>query len=166
MFTTIERFPDYEIDITGQVRTKKTKYLKSCKLDRGGYYIYQLQLDKKEHNINRHRLIAETFIPNPNNKWCVDHINGIRTDDRLENLRWATASENLQNKTKQCNGHYSIYKGVSFDKNRNKWKVRINKNGKPVFQARFDTEREAVEAYNKNATIHFGEFARLNVFQN
>ena len=43
------------------------------------------------------RLVALTFIPNPDNKSDVDHINTIRTDDSLENLRWVTRSENMNN---------------------------------------------------------------------
>lgn len=49
----------------------------------------------KRHRV--HRLVAETFIPNPDNKSFVDHINRIRDDNRVENLRWVTRSENERN---------------------------------------------------------------------
>lgn len=51
-----------------------------------------------------HRLVAETFIPNPENKLCVDHINGNRLDNRVENLRWVTRSENVHNPNTIWNG--------------------------------------------------------------
>lgn len=66
---------------------------------RAGYIVSRItrDRDKKTVNMTNHRLVVETFIPNPEGKSLIDHINGIRTDNRVENLRWATSSENKIN---------------------------------------------------------------------
>lgn len=62
-----------------------------------GYLRTTLSKNNKGKHYSVHRLVAEAFIPNPNNLPCIDHINTIRDDNRVENLRWCTAEENMAN---------------------------------------------------------------------
>lgn len=65
--------------------------------DDNRYRIVTLWKDKKKHKIFVHVLVATAFLPNPGEKKEVDHINGVRYDNQVENLRWVTRSENRQN---------------------------------------------------------------------
>jgi len=71
------------------------KYL-SLQLNSGGYPVVRPSLEGKLRTIAAHRLIAMAFLPNPNNYKCVNHKNGIKTDNRVENLEWCTHSQNTQ----------------------------------------------------------------------
>jgi len=124
----INGYTDYLIYNDGRVWSKKGNRFKISRINKSGYE--QVNLSKegncKTHNI--HRLIAEHYISNTENKKCVDHINRIRTDNRVENLRWATYSENSQNRSATNNTSGHIY--VSYIKSRDSWKFKKSINNK------------------------------------
>ena len=78
---------------------------------------------------------------------CLDHINGIRSDNRIENLRTCTKSENLQNRIFKNTS--SKYVGVCWNKSRNKWRAQIQVNGKLVHIGYFENEIDAAISHDK-----------------
>tara|TARA_R110002096_G_scaffold136408_1_gene288939 strand:+ start:603 stop:1067 length:465 start_codon:yes stop_codon:yes gene_type:complete len=96
--TEIEGYENYLIFEDGVIINTDTGKEKKPKSDLG-YYRMGLYKDTKEKLFKLHRLIALAFIPNPENKPCVDHINRDKKDNRIENLRWVTRSENSRNKS-------------------------------------------------------------------
>jgi hypothetical protein len=92
-----------------------------------------------------HRIVAIAFHGVQEKGRNVDHINRIKTDNRAENLRWATFSENSCNKEKVN----SKYNGVSFDKRRNKYICTFRLNDKYIRLGSFDDDYEAAKMYDK-----------------
>jgi len=92
----------------------------------------------------------------------IDHRNGDGLDCQKQNLRRVTQQQNKQGFTRKCEGCTSPFRGVSWDKARGLWAVRLKADGKQLFLGRFDDEMEAAKAYDSAAFTHFGEFASPN----
>ena len=135
----IKDFENYLIYEDGRVYSKKTnKFLKPFTDNSKGYLCCKLYNNyfKKNKTQKVHRLVAEHFIPNPDNKPQIDHINRIKTDNRIENLRWATNSENQLNKNKKIN--HNIFK------TKNTYYVKIKRIGLTYIKRNILTEEEAI----------------------
>lgn len=101
----IEGFPNHVITTDGRIivlsyedlngRIRKTKELKQH-LDNDGYPTVKITHKGKKRITKVHRLVAETFIPNPSNSETVNHIDGDKTNNHVSNLEWATRSEQMQ----------------------------------------------------------------------
>ena len=150
--------PKYEgVYLVSNLGRVKRIYFKTSRilkpgLTKQGYPMVVLSI----HNIRRtfavHKLVAITFLNHTpcGNKLVIDHINGIKTDNRIINLQELTQRDNV---TRNPIGK-SKYRGVSFNKRDNRWVSNIKHNGKRISLGSFKTEIEASEAYeNKLKTI-------------
>lgn len=99
----VPNFDGYEVSDKGRVRSfRRRSYQNNGKghilkpvISNKGYEQVSLYKDKKQYQKSIHRLVAESFIPNPENKRTVNHKNCVKTDNQASNLEWATSSENV-----------------------------------------------------------------------
>lgn len=158
----ITDYPNYKISNLGQVRNSKGKIL-ALDITRGHYYI-KLYKDSKGKMKYIHKLIAEAFIPNPNNFPLIDHIDRNPLNNSIDNLRWATISQNGYNR--QTKPHSSKYRGVYWNKETNKWVCKISINNKTKYIGQYETEEEGAKAFNEFVISHdLGEFIELNIIE-
>lgn len=88
-------FSNYFIEITGRVFSLKYMIYLVNGLDSKRYHFVTMRADTGEYISHRiHQLLARAFIPNPYNHSCVNHINGVKTDNNLTNLEWCSIYEN------------------------------------------------------------------------
>lgn len=141
---TIEEFKNYKVSSLGRVRNDKLKRDITLTLNRDGYYMAWLYDKERQKRCLVNRLVALAFIPNLENKPETDHINRIRTDNRVENLRWVTSQENKKNMVMPLGktGHRHI---MMADCGSGSFRVNIRRSW-GVFQKCFKTLEEAIRA--------------------
>lgn len=139
----IKGFSNYEISTKGQVRNRTTLYILKGRLSKSGYLQVSIKDDEdgKFKNQYIHRLVALTFIPNLENKKEVNHKDGIKTNNILENLEWVTSSENQKHR-------HSI--GINKTSNRKVGMFDIDGN---LIQS-FDSIVEAYKTLNKPSRVN------------
>lgn len=123
--------------------------------DRGGNWYAQARINGKRTRMHR-------FIMGAQKGQMLDHINGNGLDNRECNLRLCTNSQNQHNQKMRRKEASSIYKGISWYRNLEKWKAQITYNRKHMHLGYFSNEIEAARVYDKRAVELFGEFAKTN----
>lgn len=139
--------------------TNGRKVLKTYKIN-SGYHCLKLHGADGKKAYLLHRLIAITFLDNPQGKAEVNHRDGDKGNNALDNLEWVTSAENKAHAratglseynfpTKGMKlGKSSKYRHVGWDKDRQKWHASIRVNGRNVHQRRFDSEVDAARHVN------------------
>jgi hypothetical protein len=139
---TIPGYPAYKVSNTGDVIGYQG-ILRPTTVD-GGYKRLNLHRDGKLKSFLVSRLVALAFIPNPENKPEVDHINRIRSDNRVENLRWATRGD--QNVNRAYKPSNTGHRNISKRRGRSTYDVRIMRHDQVVFYKYCKTLDEAIQA--------------------
>lgn len=143
----------YQVSNLGNVKSlnynnTKKEQIMIPSLNIRGYYQIGLSKNNKKSSFPIHQLVAMAFLNHVRcgYKLVVDHINDIKTDNRLENLQVITQRENAY---KSQGKHTSKYKGVYWSKQLNKWRAAITINGKGKHLGVFLNEYDACTAYQK-----------------
>ena len=149
------RFGDkHEVSSLGRIRYIGTEhYLGGKNLNIDGYRVVKLGLKGKNVECRIARLVAKLFLPNPYNLPIVDHINGIRNDDTVSNLRWTTNEGNRHNRQVKKNKISSKLIGVYENNVERRLKIGKNKTPANSYRARINFGVEG-----NNRIVHLGTY--------
>lgn len=162
----IPNFPGYQASSLGRIRSTKfeeIKILKQC-IKRRGYYKVNLFVNGISSTMTVHRLVLMSFNGLPIKGEECDHINRNPSDNRIDNLRWVTRSQNELNKNTKGR---SKYRGVTISLRKHKCKngdvniyksivAKITVNNESIRLGSYKTEEEAHEAYKQAYKNHYG----------
>jgi hypothetical protein len=130
-----------------EIWSNKTKKCLTMSLSGMGYKQPSFCIEGKTKHVLLHRIVGLMCIPNPDNLPELDHVNGNKLDNRIENLRWASRSTNMRNKPST--------KGYYWHKQGQKWKAQIRIDGKSKHLGLYDTKADARQAYVKAIRKYF-----------
>jgi hypothetical protein len=156
----IKGYSNYEVSSVGRVRNIKRKNkLKNLQTDKAGYKVTVLFNNTHLYkHVKVHRLVTSAFHLNQQNKSCVDHIDGNRSNNKVSNLRWSTFSENAKN-IKKISTNISGVTGVSWNKQHQKWQACISISNRTKHLGFFDSLATAKRVRIAATTKYYGEFA-------
>ena len=139
----IQSYEDYIIYPDGDIYSKYTNRYLNPRPNKKGYKRIDLYKNGKPKPFSVHRLIALHYIPNPDNKPCVDHIDGNPSNNNIKNLRWVTSQENLNAFKSIQSNNISGIKNISYDKTYDKWIYSKRIFGERIYKL-FKTKEEAI----------------------
>jgi hypothetical protein len=161
-----EHFTNYQLSSNGDLfNTKKGIQMKWTYAPYGSTTLKQ---EGQKKGLQQHRSLAYLYIQNPDSKPCVDHINGNPSDNRIENLRWVTRSENNYNSitpSSNTTGHRNIIKSSKQNGKNHYWEIVIRHKGGRIYKIfKRDPNNEEVPeeviAYRDKLLLELhGEFA-------
>lgn len=144
----VEGFENYQISSYGRVKSlnfNKESILKPGK-DGRGYYVVCLSKNKIRKTLRVHRLVSKAFLPNPENKPEVNHINGSKSNNKVTNLEWVTSKENIQH----------AYKNGLMENSKKNAIIAHESRKIPIYSSKLDMRFEScTEAANYVQTYYF-----------
>jgi hypothetical protein len=164
VFKEIKEHPNYEISNNGRVRNKETKKTLCPHIAIDKYkHVRSCNVRLNKIHCRIHRLVADAFIPNPENKPVIDHIDRDPSNNHISNLRWATFKENANNRNKPIALHShnkSGYTNILYDNKSRLWRIQFVKEGKTYHYGYYDTIEEAKKAKDSGSYEFKKRFAK------
>ena len=162
IWKTINGYENYEISSHGGIR-KSNGSTHKCYLCGRGYYFVSIKNENGWKSHMMHNLVMQNFrgLPETNGKMIVDHIDGCRINNNINNLRYVTLQLNRHN-SKKANNTSSKYHGVIYNKKNQNYMSTITYQKKSIYLGSYISDVEAARAYDAKVKELYGGCGRLN----